>query len=76
MSYYYFISTLPSLVFGESPPLSSSDFIDDAKKWVSNSDWQGLNAALSGYDACIKLPAYKMWAEWETASERDDEDKV
>ena len=60
MSYYYFISTLPSLIFGESPPLSSSDFIDDAKKWVSNSDWQGLNAALSGYDACIKLPAYKI----------------
>ncbi len=37
-SYYYLVSQLPYLEFGEKPPLSGEELLDEAKKWVSESE--------------------------------------
>ena len=64
-SYPYFISTLPALSFGETPPFSSAEYIKNSREWISDADWQALKAAASGYDNPAKNPVEKQWEEWE-----------
>jgi len=64
-SYPYFISTLPSLAFGEVPPMSSRDFIENSREWISDADWKALKVAVSGGENQIKNPAGIQWRNWE-----------
>ena len=64
-SYPYFISTLPSLTFGETPPMSSAEFIENSRQWISDADWQALKNALTGNEKHTKNPAEIQWKNWE-----------
>ena len=63
-SYPYFISTLPSLAFGETPPMSSSEFIENSRAWISDADWQALKSA-AYHENPAKNPVEKQWENWE-----------
>jgi len=64
-SYPYFISTLPSLTFGETPPMSCEEFIENSREWISPDDWQGLKSAAFNRENQIKNPAGIQWKNWE-----------
>jgi len=59
MSYYYFISSLPTLTFGEKPPMSTSDFIENSKQWLPKNDWQDLNTIAKNSNELKKNIALK-----------------
>ena len=65
MSYFYFISTLPSLSFNEKPPVSSDAFLESASEWLPPADWQALKSAASGFSAPAKNKTAKLWKEHE-----------
>ncbi|MBC8180979.1 DUF2764 family protein [candidate division KSB1 bacterium] len=41
--YYYFVSQLPTLVFGKETDMSITKFLDEAQKWVSEKDLTSLS---------------------------------
>ncbi len=64
-SYPYFISTLPSLAFGDQPPMTSADFLKNSREWISDADWQALKSAAEGYKNPKKNAVEKQWGNWE-----------
>ena len=64
-SYPYFISTLPSLAFGDQPPMTSGDFLKNSREWISDADWQALKAVVEGYKNPKKNAVEKQWGHWE-----------
>jgi len=64
-SYPYFISSLPFLTFGETPPMSSKEFIENSQKWISSDDWKALKSAAFGGKYQIKKSAGIYWKNWE-----------
>jgi hypothetical protein len=41
--YYYFVSELPFLQFGQKPPISRSYFLEEAKKWLGSKELISLS---------------------------------
>jgi hypothetical protein len=41
-NYYYLISQLPSLQYGEEAPYTLDEFLEQCKEWLSKSDYEGL----------------------------------
>jgi len=64
-SYYYFISTLPSLAFGDQPPMTSGDFLKNSREWISEADWQSLKATAEGFENPAKNDVEIQWGNWE-----------
>ena len=64
-NYLYFISTLPTLVFGEKPPFSSAEYIENSREWVSDADWHALKTADNVYGNPAENPVGKLWEDWE-----------
>ena len=64
-SYYYFISTLPSLAFGEKPPMTSADFLKNSREWISDADWHSLKAIVESCENTAKNDIEIQWGNWE-----------
>ena len=69
MSYYYFISSLPNVEFGQKPPLSEEEFLQQAALWMPKDDYDYLNEVATGSkEKHLYLPdVVKKWYDWETA---------
>ncbi|MFH1797984.1 MAG: DUF2764 family protein [Candidatus Omnitrophota bacterium] len=65
--HYYLVTSLPYLKFGKEPDISSEEFLNECKKWVSWKEMELLNAAGAGFYEHQKseMPCLKEWAEFD-----------
>ena len=45
--------------------MSSRDFIEKSREWISDADWKALKIVVSGGENQIKNPAGIQWRNWE-----------
>ncbi len=67
MSYYYFISSLPEIRFGQEPPIPEEDFLSLSLAWLPTKDYNQLAEVAGGRSGKSKNEAVKKWHNWETA---------
>ena len=69
MSYYYFISSLPNIEFGQKPPFSEEEFMQQAALWMPKNDYDHLEEVVIGAkEKHLHLSdVVKKWHDWETA---------
>ncbi len=69
MSYYYFISSLPNVEFGQKPPFTEEEFLHQAFLWISLNDYEHLAEVAHGPGEkhLHKYEVVKKWHEWEIA---------
>ncbi len=69
MSYYYFISSLPNVEFGQVPPFSEEEFLHQAALWMPKNDYDYLEEVATGsVEKCLYLcDVVKKWHDWEIA---------
>jgi hypothetical protein len=65
--YYYFVSSLPFLRLGETPPMSSADFLDLSRFHVSAARHEALTQLCLVPRASACCPAEARWNEFEPA---------
>ena len=65
MSYYYFISSLPHLAFDGKPSLSSDEFLESARQWVSAADLRALESSAAGSAVSTKNKIGARWKKHE-----------
>ncbi len=67
-SYYYLISSLSSLVLGEKPQLTLTDFMELCSEWVSSSEYEQLDSVslIPSPESLPKNITVKKWEDWET----------
>ncbi|MDR0400603.1 MAG: DUF2764 domain-containing protein [Treponema sp.] len=71
-AYYYFVAQLPSLVYGQEPPMSSARFLELARGQLSPAD-QTLLGELSldptdpGFSPAPSCGFIDRWRDWERA---------
>jgi hypothetical protein len=66
LSYYYFAATLPSLRFGEPPPMTVRALLDRTEEYLPAHDHDVLAAAATGDPAALAEPDVQRWTEWDT----------
>ena len=44
-AYYYLVSSLPYLKFGQAPPVPSADFLSECQKWLTPEDMKAIISA-------------------------------
>ena len=64
--YYYFVAQLPMLFYGKESDITSEHFLDEAKKWLSNKDYNILSRiSVDDFDVKAKsnkvLTAFKIY---------------
>ncbi len=66
--YYYFCASLPTLRFGEAPPLSKENFLEDCRRLLKPADSLQVRALLVPPDASMaaEIDFIKQWQEWES----------
>jgi hypothetical protein len=70
-SYYYLVSTLPTLSYGQQPPMESGAFKTFAAQSMGGAEGQALDLCVldpgpdAGADMQIPFPFVKGWREWE-----------
>lgn len=66
MAYYYFVSSLPMLAFGEPPPLSRALFREACAEHLRSGDLAALDALEAGPDEPSRHPFLNAWRDGET----------
>ncbi len=67
MSYYYFISSLPNVEFGQKPPFSEEEFLHQASLWMPAKDFEDLTETANLDSEKVSHYAVRKWQSWETA---------
>lgn len=64
--FYYLISSLPMLTFGERPPLGSAEFLSSCRNSLDEGAWNRLSAVsvMPGGEPCCTVD--RGWQAWET----------
>lgn len=66
MSYYYLISSLPAIIFGEKPYYSSEEFVKLCSSWIGKSNIEKLSKlTLSPEDTATDSCFAKDWYKYE-----------
>ena len=66
MSYYYLISSLPAIIFGEKPYYSSEEFMKLCGTWIGKSDIEELSKlTLSLEDISVDNSFVRDWYKYE-----------
>jgi len=45
--------------------MTSGDFLNNSREWISDADWQALKAAVEGHENPAKNAVEKQWENWE-----------
>jgi hypothetical protein len=64
--YYYLLSSLPMLTFGETPPLTDDDFMATCRSMLEATLVEALEAVTPEPEHIPGSPAEQAWQVWET----------
>lgn len=63
--YYYFCASLPSLSFGDKPPMTYDKFLEDAKDLLDPDHFSAVQAILTDNTMEVKSRVYDRWRRFE-----------
>ena len=65
-AYFYLVSSLPHLELGQTPPMSSEEFLEHCRDWMTAAAWNALHGVslLPREHPCCN--AERQWHHWET----------
>ncbi len=70
--YIYFAAEMPTLIWGDAPPVSIEDYLEEARKWMTPADYSILaKSLLHHYERASERNIYCDYQEFEYSLRRE-----